>query len=226
MQFGLHPSPVLNALFQARPYQGCTPEDAWVVMLGSDANYSPEISEHAFFGTIVRYHEDGPGFVKRHKVHHPFLLNEYPFDRRTGGVLFHRNIATLLTLEVAARLSFIELLDVPTIGSRSSTPEAQAAYRRLFSRRHLQRLDDFVHRAQGKLVLLPAGVLQEMLHLHSLYGLFSWAEPLQTRDSLTLPGGARVRRVYHPSSSHFYSSAATVKKEISDWVAQRRSDSA
>lgn len=224
MQFGLHPSPVLNALFKARPYQGCRPEDAWVVMLGSDANYSPELSQHAFFETVVRYHEDGLGFLRRHKVHHPFLLNDYPFDRRTGGVLFHRNFAALLTFEIAERLSFIELLDVPTIGVRSSTPDARAAYRRLVSRQHLQWLEHFVHSERGKLVLVPSGVLREMLLLHSLYGLFSWAAPLLIRNSLALPGGAMIRRVYHPSSSHFYSTAKAVKKEISGWVA--RCDSA
>jgi hypothetical protein len=35
-------------LFNEKPFQGQSPENAKVVLLSSDANYSPEISDHDF----------------------------------------------------------------------------------------------------------------------------------------------------------------------------------
>ena len=49
MNFDKHPSKVLTSLFNRKPFQGQSPEQANIIFLSSDANYSPEISEHSFF---------------------------------------------------------------------------------------------------------------------------------------------------------------------------------
>src|SRR5687767_3774781 len=89
--YGIHPSEELLDNFRSKPFQGRDPRHARVVVLGTDANYSPSISDHEFFREILEYHEDGVTYWKRHGVHHPFLRSTYPFDRRRDGVRYHRN---------------------------------------------------------------------------------------------------------------------------------------
>ncbi len=112
-----HHSAELNTLFKAKPYQGQDPEKAKVIILGTDANYSEEISYHQFFEYILEYHVDGVKFWKEYNVHHPFLLENYPFNKTGGGVPYHRNFSKLgYNSDYAEIFSFVELLDIPTIG--------------------------------------------------------------------------------------------------------------
>ena len=69
------------------------PETARIIFLSSDANYSPEISNHSFFNYILEYQKDSIAFWKKYGCHHPFLLPNYPFNKSTGGVPFHRNFS-------------------------------------------------------------------------------------------------------------------------------------
>ena len=119
--YGLHPSKDLIALFKSKPFQGQDPSMAKVIFLGSDANYSKEISEHDFFRYILEYHKDGVAFWKKYGVHHPFLLDSYPFNKNRGGVPYHRNFCKLgLTSKNAEHVSFIELLNIPTTGNMTA----------------------------------------------------------------------------------------------------------
>ena len=63
-EFSIHPSKQLVDLFNRKPYQGANPETAKVLILGNDANYSEEISNHSFFDYILEYHDDGVAFWK------------------------------------------------------------------------------------------------------------------------------------------------------------------
>jgi len=59
-------------------------------------------------------------FWLRHGVHHPFLLPGY----RGAGQPYHQNFAKVgLKSEDAGRVSFVELLNVPTIGGRDLAVE-------------------------------------------------------------------------------------------------------
>lgn len=89
MKFGLHPSEELVRLFREKPYQGQDPQKASVIFLSSDANYSPEISEHRFFNYILEYHQDGVTFWMRHGCHHPFMLPDYPLHKGCRPVNCH-----------------------------------------------------------------------------------------------------------------------------------------
>lgn len=121
MSYGTHPSAELTRLFSAKPYQGADPSNAKILILGNDANYSPEISTYSFFQNIIEYHTDGVKFWEKTGVHHPFLLQEYPFDRRKGGVRYHQNFAKMgFGRKHASDFSFVELLNVPTIGNTGS----------------------------------------------------------------------------------------------------------
>ena len=56
--YSIHPSSKLVDLFKSKPYQGANPENAKILVLGNDANYSEEISNHPFFKYIIEYHND------------------------------------------------------------------------------------------------------------------------------------------------------------------------
>ena len=65
MVYGVHPSEQLRELFdaQAFPHHGQDPEKARVIIVGLDANYSPEISvAPTFFERIIEYYKDGVQF--------------------------------------------------------------------------------------------------------------------------------------------------------------------
>lgn len=108
-----HPSARLRELFARKPYQGVPPSEARFLFVGLDANYDERIAESPIFERVLEYHEDAVSFWKKHHVHHPFLLPGYS----GGGRLYHRSFAKIgFTPEHADQVSFVELLDVPTVG--------------------------------------------------------------------------------------------------------------
>ncbi|WP_155247931.1 hypothetical protein ABL841_20350 [Variovorax paradoxus] len=115
-----HPSQRLTDLFRAKPYQGARPQDAEFVFMGLDANYDADIERGRAFDSVLEYHADGVAFWQRHGVHHPFLLPGY----RGAGQPYHQNFAKVgLRSEDARRVSFVELLNVPTIGGHDLAVE-------------------------------------------------------------------------------------------------------
>lgn len=101
-----------------KPYQGANPKSADLVFIGLDANYASNIGELPIFEEILEYHRDGPGFWRKHGVHHPFLLPTYD----GAGRKYHSNFSQVgLGPEYADRVSFVELVSVPTTGRSSLT---------------------------------------------------------------------------------------------------------
>ena len=77
----------------------------------------PTIETSSIFSKIIEYHEDGVAFWQKYGVHHPFLLPDYPGDRRKDGCPYHRNFSKIgFKPEHASQVSFVELLNVPTVG--------------------------------------------------------------------------------------------------------------
>ena len=152
LPYDIHPSERLRALFSEKPYQGANPLDAKVLILGNDANYSPEITAHDFFKRIVEYHEDGVKFWRNTGSHHPFVLPEYPFHKRKGGVPYHHNFRKLdFSVNDADKFSFVELLNVPTIGNTGTN---KGLFFRLLARDHLDWLEDLILDNNRKFVLV------------------------------------------------------------------------
>jgi len=77
-----HPSQILSELFERKPYQGADPQAARFLFVGLDANYAANIEANPIFPSLIRYHEDGAGFWRESRVHHPFLLPQYTGDRQ------------------------------------------------------------------------------------------------------------------------------------------------
>ena len=147
-----HPSRVLTELFVRKPYQGAPPETARFLFVGLDANYAADSERSAIFPALLSYHENGPGFWRKHGVHHPFLLPEYSGDGRR----YHRIFAKIgFRPDHADLVSFIELLHIPTVGRSTLVPaDLDSA--------HLRRLKDAMFTGQARYVFLSAGVVRLM----------------------------------------------------------------
>lgn len=172
-EYGLNPSTELRQLFAAMPlpYQGQDPYKAKIIFVGIDANYSEEISAgEKFFQRIIQYHEDGIAFWKYHKIHHPFLLPEYPLPKNTGGVPYHRKFRSMgLSPDFAEHISFVELLDVPTTGSTD-----RKIFWQLFNPEHAKALDTLFTEKSRRLIFLSNSVIGYMGEARKKYGIFAW----------------------------------------------------
>lgn len=211
--YGIHPSEELVALFKGSPYQGQIPEKAKVFFFGIDANYSAEISNHCFFQRILEYHRDGVSFWQRHGVHHPFLLDDYPFKRNTGGVPYHRSFSALkLSKEYASFISFVELLDVPTLGNSSGEKEFWS----LFNPEHANYLDVLLQKGVNRLVFVSDNVIRRMRKIKKRWGFFSWVPDSDAHGLLCRLGDTAIYKVYHFSDGRVYKQIPEMKELITE----------
>jgi hypothetical protein len=219
MEFSSHPSEQLSRLYHEKPFQGQLPEAARIIFISSDANYSPEISEHVFFNRILEYHADGVEFWKRHAVHHPFLLDTFPFDKTQHGRPFHARFRKLnLDSSYAPHISFLELLDIPTIGNKSSD---RASFYNLVSVRHLKYLDNLITGGGHRLIFVSRGVLNDMYKMRLKHNVFQWLEKQTASKKYSFDiGDNQVREIYHFSSSHIFRQIDEIRKAIDDWLIQ------
>lgn len=158
-----HPSAELNALFEAKPYQGVAPDHATFLFVGLDANYDEHIDRSPTFPAIREYHSDGVSFWQRHGVHHPFLLPQYSGDGRR----YHRNFARIgFKPEHAPFVSFTELLHVPTVGRSALVPQD-------LDSGHLHALSAALLNGQARHIFLSAAVARLM----QASGAFPWLRP-------------------------------------------------
>lgn len=213
--FQRHPSDELVALFSKRPFQGQRPEHSSIIFLSSDANYSPQISDHIFFKKILEYQADGVAFWKRYKCHHPFLLSEYPFKRTMDGVPFHRNFSKLgLGPEHAEHISFLELLDVPTIGMKSTDPEG---FFKLVSTTHLQYIESLITSPGRKLIFVSNGVLRDIKFIQKKIKILKCID-LRDRDAgvrfQASFCGNKITEIYHFSSTQIHSQLGEIRRGI------------
>lgn len=141
-----HTCEKLNALFKKKPFQGAPPEKARFIFVGLDANFDPEIESSEAFPEVCSYLEDGVGFWAKHGIHHPFLLPNY----RGDGARYHKQFAKIgLNARHAQDVSFIELIDTPTIG-RSKLNKNDL----LQQHHHLERLETWFKGGHKKYVFI------------------------------------------------------------------------
>ena len=147
-----HPSRLLSELFERKPYQGADPQAARFLFVGLDANYAANIEANPIFPSLIRYHEDGPGFWRESGVHHPFLLPQYTGDGRR----YHLTFAKIgFRPQHADLVSFVELLHVPTVGRSSLVPQD-------LEPAHLQKVARAIFHGNARYTFVSAGVLRLM----------------------------------------------------------------
>jgi len=218
MKFKKHSSEELVRLFNNKPYQGQSPEKAHIVFISSDANYSPEISNHDFFKYILEYQADGVEFWNKHGEHHPFLLKEYPFSRTKDGVPFHRNFKKIgLNYKHSSELCFLELLDVPTIGNKSDNKEL---FNELISYSHLKYIDELVLNGGNKLFFISSGVISDMLKLKKKHDVFGWLEKDKSnKEQITIDiNSNKIKEIYHFSAYQIHSQVEEIYLIINRWL--------
>ena len=231
MTFGIHQDKDFVNIYHNMPFQGRDPQKAKIVILGSDANYSSKISRHQFFDYIYEYQQDGVAFWKndQYKCHHPFLLSDYPFDKRKDGVPYHRNFSKLGLdpQKYAEHISFLELLDVPTTGNKSKDLEQ---FDNLLSLKHLQYIDELIKGGGQKLFFVSNGVLIDIKRIKKIKNtqniypyndLFDWVQNFvvgsQNRFTAIINGN-EIKEICHFSSTQIHRQLPIIKSEMDQWL--------
>lgn len=151
--FQVHPSHRLQTLFRVKPWQGANPEHCRFLFVGLDANYAPAVESSPLFASLLHYHEDGPAFWRETGVHHPFLLPGYKGDGRR----YHLTFAKIgFQPKHADAVSFIETLDVPTVGRNVLTAADLGV-------QHLAYLRHVMFHGHAQFIFVPAGVQRLLL---------------------------------------------------------------
>lgn len=209
-----HPSQQLTELFLAKPYQGAPPEDAEFVFVGLDANYDANIDSTPTFECVRQYHKDGVAFWRQYETHHPFLLKGY----NGSGQLYHRNFSRIgFEPEDACRVSFVELLHVPTVGvSKLVKEDLDSA--------HLCWLDSLFKRGSRRKVFLSAKVVR-LLRDSKPRERFDWLpEPIPNKVLPQLHTNREPTFYQHLHFSNWGNLRERMKDEATA-IAQLRTDS-
>jgi hypothetical protein len=181
--YSVHPSEKLIQIFSQKPYQGCSPTEAEFLFIGLDANYAPDIEEQTIFPKIIEYHEDAISFWQKYGVHHPFLLDEYKGDGRK----YHKEFSKIrLSCKDASRISFIELLHLPTTG-RSNLKSSD------LDKHHLHYINQAIFSEHTKAVFISDAVFKLMKKT----SIFSWMN-----DAKQIEGHAL--KVFHEKEPLIY----------------------
>ena len=218
MDFQKHTSKKLVALFNNKPFQGQSPEKARVIFLSSDANYSPEISNNTFFEKILEYQKDGVVFWNKYDCHHPFLHPSYPFNKNMAGVPFHRNFSKIgLTSEHAEHVSFVELLDSPTVGNKSQNKNL---FYQLVSQPHLEYIENLMTGGGDKLFFVSNGVLRDIEKIKKTHPVFGWLnfKSGQSEQYSKEINGNKIQEIYHFSSSQIHGQIDDISAAIDSWL--------
>ena len=191
LMYQRHPSAKLQDLFKAKPYQGAPPETAEFVFVGLDANYAADIErKEDVFKLVDEYHEDGVRFWRDKGHHHPFLVNDY----RGSGRRYHETFAEIgLVRNDASRVSFIELLHVPTVG----VSELERAD---FDVNHLDRINRLIVSEQPRHIFVSSKVVA-LMRQSKRFGWLRGKRPnFEELPILYKEGFTTVYQIYHFSA--------------------------
>lgn len=228
--FGEHPSQALKDAY--RGYQGCPPEQAKIIFIGKDPNYSPEIEDSPIFPELLDYLEKGvQNYVMNPRYplfwHHPFLNPEYS---QGDGWRYHSNFRKVFGenqlghfshrqdyvdyVNYAQAVSFVEFIGIPTFGmiqgeDKEERKRAESEFCRLLhsgkNKAHLKLLRELVFESSGKTLYASRDVYTLM---HSVFPELKQAFPKDSYSIETLfqnRHGTCVKSVRHFS--------AAIKKE-------------
>ena len=167
--FQKHPSLALINLYENRNYQGANPNDAKILFVGKDPNWAIDIEQLPMFDLVNEYLEDGVEFWRKYNFHHPFLHPKYNGE----GKKYHQAISRMkLDINLADKISFIEIIGFPTTGMSSTHHKQFNEY--LLSpenKKHLIKLDELLNDSD-KLIFLFWGLINYFKYLNKKTGLF------------------------------------------------------
>ena len=188
MSYKRHPSERLCSVFENKPWQGADPLKAKYIFVGLDANYAPDVENQV--PEIWDYLDDGPGFWRKTGHHHPFQLPKYA----GCGDLYHENFAQIQFEKTEAdQVAFLELLHVPTIGSKLDVNDLDD--------NHIDRLNNIIENGKYECIFMPASVVNLMRGK----GRFNWIrwKPIRVEGELDIlkdnGNGQLNYKMYHLS---------------------------
>jgi len=177
--YGKHGFGELERIYRDKPYQGQDPRVAKVIFLGRDANYPRIIGDSCFFPLILDYHSDGVAFWNNHGIHHPFLHEDYPYNkdkdkRFKAGVKYHQVFARMhLNSQYADYISFVEILNKPTAGKTGQDKEGW--FYNNIEDDHIRRLEDILLGSGEKIIFVPKTVIRvDLKKVKRKTGRFAW----------------------------------------------------
>jgi hypothetical protein len=180
-----HPSERLLNHFHDSPWQGNDPMKAAFLFVGLHANFDADIDNQ--FPAIFDYLDDGLGWWRRERVHHPFRLPGY----QGPGRRYHEKFAEIgFTPEQAEYVSFVELLNIPTIEANLVVADLCPDY--------LSKLNDIFNTGTARYIFLSPGVKDLMMQS----GQFPWLQQNAVRmdGDLTLlreQNGQTIYQMYN-----------------------------
>lgn len=160
--FGKHCAKGLIEAYQKKYWQCQNPKDAQVIFLGLDANWEKDIesNETGIYNEILNYLDDGVTYWKETRAHHPFLLPNY---NKGGGYRYHSNFTkTNISSQYADKVSFVELIGIPTYG-RSS--KSLSLFDKMIDLDYLIDLNDTIFDNRPKLLFIAKSVYDKIQHV-------------------------------------------------------------
>lgn len=104
--------------------------------------------------------DDGVAYWKETGFHHPFLLPSYS---KGGGYTYHSNfVKTNITSKYADKVSFIELIGIPTYG-RSS--KSSSLFDKMIDLDYLKGLNNIIFDNRPKLLFIAKSVYDKLRHI-------------------------------------------------------------
>jgi hypothetical protein len=170
------------------------------VIYGIDANFLDDIEKHSkFFNELDSYLNNGVAFWEtyaQYGIHHPFLLykappavflpQDYPLKKNRGGVPYHKHIGGLnLPRNCARCVSFVELLNIPTMGS-TEEDRFWGLFEQYQAGKHAKEIENNIRSNSPKLILLSNTVIDKMLEAKNRYkdiDIFGWVHERTKRIS-------------------------------------------
>ncbi|MEO6117605.1 MAG: hypothetical protein ABIP37_00875 [Methylotenera sp.] len=172
------------------------------------------MSSHDFFENVIEYQADGIKFWNKYGKHHPFLLDNYPFNKTKDGVTYHRNFAKLkLPISLASYISFVELLDIPTIGKTSDK-----IFFELLNPIHLAWIDKIFVRSSKCAVFLSDSVIRKM---RKCEGYFKWLPAeVNSKGFIKKVGNTSFYKYSHFSAYQIHSEIEEIRQVVVDTCSQ------
>jgi hypothetical protein len=205
MSYTPHPSPRLQNLFAAQPWQGADPMQAKYIFVGLDANFAIDVETQ--IPEIVSYLQDGSQFWRKTGNHHPFVLDTY----KGSGGLYHKNFKLIeFTRDEAGQVSFVELVQKPTTG-RNKLVVGDLLLQ------HMNWLQNIFDNGNAKYILISPAATKLMKNI----SVFSWLrynpnrnedDLVVLRDNATAVPRQIIYEMYHLSNYGKYD--AKLKQQI------------
>lgn len=228
-----HTSAELNKLFEEMRFQGQHPSQARVIFFGRDANYPQDIENNitrpGCFNLLRQYHKDGVGFWQNtygtnpNQKHHPFLICMRHGD---PGFKYHQVFSEIiLGSNYANHISFVELLNVPTMGDPNDDQRKEFDSLLRQSKDHLQWLLQQMSSGHfRRAVFMPDCVIKEMNKIpvapFFYRQIFMRNEPLMANcpKLIFCYKNIDVYKCYHFSDSRGRGQFKNMKRIIDDYI--------